>query len=100
MRSSSPRSIVVVACTFLLSVILGCGGMNPVNKTSYEKIKNGMSLSEVESILGKGKEQASSGGSFGGISMEAKGMVWQDGNKIITVMFMNDAVQSKAQMGF
>jgi len=100
MRSRSLRPTFCSACAFLLAVALGCGGMNRVNQANYQKIEDGMSLSQVESILGKGKEQASSGGSFGGITMQAKGMVWQDGNKVITVMFMNDAVQSKAQMGF
>jgi hypothetical protein len=78
--------------------IAGCGGSR-VSQSNYEKIQNGMTLSKVEAILGKGKEQGSSGGSFGGITMEAKGMVWQDGNKIITVMFMNGEVTAKSQVG-
>lgn len=94
------RSTSFCGYALLLTVAMGCGGANRVNQANFQKIENGMSLSQVEAILGKGKEQASSGGSFGGISVEGKGMVWQDGNKVITVMFMNDAVQSKAQMGF
>ena len=86
--------ILLVGC----AAVIGCGG-NPVTQSNYEKIKNGMKQSEVEAILGKGKEQASSGGNFGGISMDGKSMVWQNGNEIITVMFMNGEVMSKAQMG-
>lgn len=71
-----------------------------VTQSNYDKIQTGMSLVEVEAILGKGNQQASSGESFGGIMMNAKGVVWQDGSKIITVMFMNNEVQSKSQMGF
>ena len=50
-----------------------------MTQANYDKIKTEMSLSEVESILGGGKEQASSAGAFGGVSMDAKSVVWQDG---------------------
>ena len=59
-----------------------------------------MTISQVQGILGKGSEQASSDASFGGMSMSAKQMTWQDGNRIITVTFMNEKVQGKAQLGF
>jgi hypothetical protein len=59
-----------------------------------------MTLSQVEAILGKGTEQGSSDASFGGLSMSAKQMIWQEGNQIITISFMNNKVQGKAQMGF
>ena len=95
-RTNATRLLAVIL--FVSATIAGCGG-NPVTQSNYEKIKNGMSQSEVEAILGKGKEQASSGGNFGGISMDGKSMVWQNGNEIITVMFMNGEVMSKAQVG-
>lgn len=79
-------------------VLAGCG--SPVSKSNYERIENGMSISQVQGILGKGSEQASSDASFGGLSLNAKQMIWQEGNRIITVTFMNDKVQGKAQMGF
>lgn len=83
---------------FLFCVMLsGCG--NPISKNNYDRVKNGMTLSQVEAILGKGTEQGSSDASFGGLSMSAKQMIWQEGNQIITISFMNDKVQGKAQLG-
>lgn len=82
----------------LVIFVAGCG--SPVTQANYKQIETGMTQAEVEAILGEGKEQVSSGGTFGGITMNAEGKVWQDGNKIITVMFMNGEVQSKSQMGF
>lgn len=85
--------LTLVFCLFLA----GCGG--PINQANYDKIQDGMSLSEVEAILGKGKEQASTGGSFGGFNMNSKTMVWQDGSKIISVGFLNGEVIGKSQIG-
>jgi hypothetical protein len=98
MRNLQRRSICLALLVALTITFTGCGG-SAVTQTNYDKIKTGMSKSDVEGILGTGKEQVSSGGTFGGVTMNAQGMVWQDGNKIITVMFMNDEVQSKSQMG-
>ncbi len=84
---------IILSCLFLA----GCG--SPINKSNYERIENGMTISQVEGILGKGSEQASSDASFAGMSMSAKQMVWQEGNQIITITFMNDKVQGKAQVG-
>ena len=88
------RIVTILLCFFLA----GCG--SPVNKSNYDSIENGMTVSEVQGILGKGSEQSSSDASFAGMSMSAKQMVWQEGNQIITVTFMKDKVQGKAQMGF
>lgn len=87
----------------ILIVFLFCfalsGRGSPISKSNYEHIDNGMTISQVQGILGKGFEQASSDASFGGMSMSDKQMIWQDGNQIITVTFMNEKVQGKAQMG-
>lgn len=85
--------------TLMLFALLTVGCGSPVTKANYDRIENGMSLKRVEGILGKGTEQSRSGGDFGGISMSGKAMVWQEGNNVITVMFMNDKVMSKSQMG-
>ena len=88
---------ILITCLFCF-LLSGCG--SPISKSNYERIETGMSISQVEGILGKGSEQASSDASFGGLSMSAKQMTWQEGNRIITVTFMNDKVQGKAQLGF
>ena len=76
----------------------GCGG-EPFTKNNYSKVKTGMPLAEVESILGKGTEQSSSDASFGGISIDFKSMVWQNENKIISITFSHNKVQPKSQIG-
>jgi hypothetical protein len=91
----------------LLTVLPGCG--SKVSKSNYDKVKEGMTETQVEAILGKGKEQASSdvsvpGMSAGGVSVpgmsaSAKVLVWEDGGKIISISFMNGKVVSKAQAG-
>ncbi|MDZ4849991.1 MAG: outer membrane protein assembly factor BamE [Pirellulaceae bacterium] len=59
---------------FLIVSIIGCSG-KPITKDNYSKVKTGMTLAQVESILGKGTEQASSDASFGGISIDFKSMI-------------------------
>ena len=48
------KSLIILISLFLAS----CSGK--LNKDNYDKISNGMSVSQVESILGKGESQASS----------------------------------------
>ena len=79
-------------------LLVGCGG-NSITKDNYSEIKTGMTIAEVESILGSGTEQASSDASISGISIDMKSMVWQDEMKIITIMFSHGKVQSKSQFG-
>ncbi len=89
------NTIVLMSC---LVLFVGCGGQR-VTKGSYAKVKTGMTLSEVEAILGPGTEQGSSDASFGGISIDVKSMVWQDEDKIISIMFSQDKVKAKSQIG-
>jgi hypothetical protein len=63
--------IVLLACLLFL---VGCG--SPITKDNYAQIKTGMTIAEVESILGSGTEQGSSNASFGSISMDMKSIVW------------------------
>lgn len=73
------------------------GGRGGITKASYDRIHNGMSLQEVEAILGPGEEQAAAGsGLFGNTATVYK---WQEGFHVISVSFLNGRVQSKAQAG-
>jgi len=91
------RTLLLFCFTLLLFCLIGCGGA--ITKSNYERIETDMTLSEVESILGKGTEQGSSDASYGGLSMTAKNMVWQNDDHIITISFLNDKVKAKAQLG-
>ena len=60
-----------------------------------------MSVSGVESILGKGVSQASSNvnsGDFGG-NISSEVITWQKGMNIISITFSNGKVMGKAQSG-
>ena len=92
---SQLKTLLLLCC---LLVLPGCGG-NRITKDNYDEIKTGMTLDEVESILGSGTEQASSDASFGGISIDMKSMVWQNEDKIISITFSHGKVQSKSQIG-
>jgi hypothetical protein len=98
------RAMQLVCILAFCLALVGCGG-SKVSKVNYDKIKDGMTVAEVEGILGKGEEQASvsvPGASAGGVSvpgMSGKNYVWKDGTKVITITFLNDKVSAKAQAG-
>jgi hypothetical protein len=89
------KTLIFSVSIFLVS----CSGN--LNKDNYEKISNGMSVSQVESILGKGESQASSNvdlGEYGG-NISSEVMTWQSGTKVISITFSNGKVMAKAQNG-
>jgi hypothetical protein len=109
---SAKTGAVAVALAAFLGVI-SCAGK--LTKANYDKVANGMSPGQVQSILGPGTEQASSGitipgqpgtatGTATGIgapgtTVSTKVLVWQSGGKVITVTFLNDQVVAKTQVG-
>lgn len=90
----------LLLATLILAPILfvGCG-RNQITKDNYSQIKTGMTIDEVEAILGSGTEQASSDASFGGISIDVKNMIWQNEDQIISITFSHGKVKAKTQMG-
>jgi hypothetical protein len=62
-----------------------------VSRANYDKIMLGMSLGQVESILGPGKESAS--------SVQIRVMNWSEGLRIISVTFTKGRVSVKVQVG-
>lgn len=103
----------VVSLVLLSALLVGCGGK--INQTNYEAVKNGMTLQEVEEVLGKGEEQASSSvevpgqtvdipgaasTSIPGISSSAQVVMWQAGTNMITITFSDGKVAAKAKSGF
>jgi len=76
-----------------------CSGK--INKDKYDKISNGMSISQVELILGKGESQASSSvdlGEYGG-NVSSEVITWQKGTNVISITFSKGTVMAKAQSG-
>ena len=58
-----------------------------------------MSKSDVEGILGKPDEEKGAAGALGDLGGSAKVAVWKDGEKAITITFLNDKVTTKNQAG-
>jgi len=82
--------------SYLLVVLLaGCGssgsGTSKVSQDNFNKIDNGMAISEVESLLGKptGNFSANVGSAVRAES------TWENGNRKITITFGNGKVISK-----
>src|SRR5262245_2832738 len=103
---------LVPAFALLLGLCLlmpGCG-KSIVTKENFEKIQNGMTLAEVEKLLGKGEQETGDGsnvaaqfgvdvGVSGGGSGGVKTYNWESGNKKITVSFRQDKVAYKKADG-
>ena len=87
---------LAIACV-LLAFVCGCG--SKVSKANYDKIEIGMTEAQVEKILGKGTPQADAGGAIGNLAGSAKIVSWKDGDKGITVTFINGKVTLKAPQG-
>jgi hypothetical protein len=92
------KKSIIILVTFMFC-LFSC--TSKVNKENYEKISNGMTVSQVEAILGKGESQASSNvdlGDYGG-NISSEVITWQDGMDIITITFSNGQVLAKGQSG-
>jgi hypothetical protein len=98
-----------VALPLLLGMMIpACAGNPNVNKANIEKIKPGMTLAEVEAVLGKGdseggldlSEGSGTAGALGVTTLSAtssrgssiKWMRWGDDNKFIRIGFQGDKV--------
>ncbi len=74
----------------------------------FDKITTGMTMDEVERIMGKGEKQ-----DIGGVSISGSGIaggaagsgsqvtyIWRDGAKEVTVTFQDRKMISKSKAGF
>lgn len=74
-----------------------------VTLTNYDKIGNGMSLSQVQNILGSGEDATASGTSisYGGVAdsktSNEKTMVFKGGSLTVTVIFKDGKVVQKSK---
>lgn len=91
------RRILLAAIIVPAFLAISCNKVTPEN---YEKIETGMTSAQVEKILGKGTEQGGGGVAVGDLKASAKTVVWEKGDKTITVSFANDQVVMKTKSGF
>jgi len=86
MRATIIRLMTVFLLIFYLS---SCH--SPINKTNFDRIKPGMSIQEVTSILGP--PSSSSTLSFGQIIGTTA--IWENRNGVISILFFNGQVKLK-----
>ena len=92
------RQILVTAALvgLMVAVLGGCG--SKVSRSNLDKVVNGMTVTQVEDILGKGAVE-STGTSIGGLALSGEVRIWQDGDKIIKVTFKDGKVTGKSSEG-
>jgi hypothetical protein len=90
----------------MVAAVVMAGCESKVTAENYDKVNNGMSLSQVESILGSGTDDTSSGGfgvSGGGVldskQNPEKVYVWREGGMMIQVVFKDGKVVQKSKTG-
>lgn len=101
-------------CVRLMAILLVClllpACKSKVSKANYDKVKEGMSLEEVEKVLGKGEKETGDGsnvaGQFG-VAIPATPTsgggdvyTWESGDKTIRLTFRSGKLVHKASTGF
>lgn len=98
-RGLAPAAIVIVA-------LVACE--SKITRDNFDEIEDGMTVAQVERILGKGEEQVTAGVGFGTSGMmdmsSSRGgsqrvFLWEEKGKRIIVTFTEGQVTSKTQQG-
>lgn len=87
------RTSAFAAC-LLLVFSMAC---SKIDKSHFDKLKNGQTVEEVKGILGEPTSGADKGVDIGGFT---GAFVWQEGDKKITVMFLMGKAQLISKDGF
>ena len=89
----------LLATSLMIVTMAGCGKSMDVSKEAYDKVETGMTLAQVEAILGKGELQTGGSGGIGNLTGSAKIYKWVDGDKTITITFVNEKVKTRMHTG-
>ena len=105
------RSVHVIRLTVALALCLlipAC--KSKVNKTNFEKVKDGMTLDEVEKVLGRGTKETGDGSNVAGqfgvaipstpTSGGGETYTWESSANTITVTLRQGKVVHKRATGF
>ena len=102
MHRSLARVIACVGLLMMAVLLAACD--NKVTQANFDQIQNGMSLSQVEKLLGKGTDDTPSAGygvSGGGVMSSTaapeKVYVWKTPDLTITVNFKDGKVVQKSK---
>jgi hypothetical protein len=100
-QSFRRATIAFLAAASLGLSLTGCIG-SKVNLANYDKVETGVSglkVEKVKEILGEPTEQNSGSVGLGGVGISGRTMTWKDGDKSITIIFLNDQAMTKTQNG-
>lgn len=96
---------LAVLVPLVLSLLLLSGCEEKITQTNFDKITNGMSLTEVERLLGSGTDDTpaagygvSSGGVLGSKAAEEKVYVWKGKGFRIIVKMKDGKVVEKSKV--
>ncbi len=91
--------VVLSLAAFILTIaVAGCSKPG-VSKANFDKVKNGMTLVEVQKILGEGKKGISITSTFGKLVGQGTTYVWEKDDIKISIIFKDDKVISKNALG-
>ena len=91
MKKVMPITLIVIMMTTMV-FISSCGGNRNITMEQYEMIKRGMTLSEVEDILGRSADRREP-------TMTVTNYTWDGkGNSFIWVSFEFDVVRDARQL--
>src|SRR5581483_5535483 len=103
-----PHSLFASLLFFVVTVICVSACPSKITKKNFDKIKNDMTLAEVEKILGEGTKQTDGSGTAaqfgvvvasGSTGKNNETYVWESGDSSITVYFGNGKVMNKTSKG-
>lgn len=100
-------ALLVLAMAACALAMTSCGE-DPVNETNFSQIKAGMSLHEVETIMGGAGEREetptgmsiSGAGIAGASSSKVERYIWRSGPAMISVEVRDSKVVSVGRVGF
>jgi len=84
----------LVLSALLAAMLAGCSGRS-VTMEDFAKVENGMTLAQVEGILGKGKLQTGGAVAFGNFGASTMVYTWESDQLSMSVVFVNDKVVAK-----
>jgi hypothetical protein len=105
---SVPAKFVRLAVVLALCLLIPACVKNKVTKVNYEKITDGMTMAEVEKILGKGEKETDGGGMAAQVGVAipsapasaGQRYKWEGGDNSITINFIDGMVKGKYATGF
>jgi hypothetical protein len=103
------RRFGAILALFTISLFLAGCGKSKITQENYAKIENGMTLDEVEHVLGNGTPAGGDGSlvaaqvgvdvGSGASRSSTVEYIWESGNNSITVAFRQGKVVNKRKTG-